>query len=52
MSRAEQDHSVRLAAFQWLRAQMDVVGDVRPRSLLAEGFTFDGVRVPLFGPQG
>lgn len=49
---AELDQRVRLAAFQWLRAQMDVIGEVLPRALLAEGFVFDGVRVPLLGPQG
>lgn len=27
-------------------------GDVLPRTLLAEGFRIDGVRVPLLGPQG
>ena len=48
----ELDQRVRLAAFQWLRAQMDVHGEVLSRSLLAEGFLFDGVRVPLLGPQG
>jgi putative restriction endonuclease len=46
------DQRVRLAAFQWLRAQMDIHGDVLPRSILAEGFVLDGVRVPLIGPQG
>ena len=46
------DQRVRLAAFQWLRAQMDVFGELVPRSILAEGFMFDGVRVPLLGPQG
>ena len=48
----ELDQRVRLAAFQWLRAQMDVHGDVLPRSILAEGFVFEGTRVPLLGPQG
>jgi putative restriction endonuclease len=48
----ELDQRVRLAAFQWLRAQMDVHGEVLPRSILAEGFVFDGRRVPLLGPQG
>ncbi len=48
----ELDQRVRLAAFQWLRAQMDVIGEVLPRSVLAEGFVFDGERVPLLGPQG
>ena len=48
----DRDLRVRLAAFQWLRAQMDVYGELLPRSVLAEGFVFDGVRVPLLGPQG
>ena len=48
----ELDQRVRLAAFRWLRAQMDVIGEVLPRSLLAEGFAVEGVRVPLLGPQG
>jgi putative restriction endonuclease len=46
------DQRVRLAAFQWLRSQMDLFGEVLPRPMLAEGFRFDGVRVPLLGPQG
>jgi len=50
--RGEFDQRVRLAAFQWLRAQMDVHGEVLPRSILAQGFMFDGRRVPLLGPQG
>ncbi len=48
----ELDQRVRLAVFQWLRTQMDLIGEVLPRSLLAEGFVFDGTRVPLLGPQG
>jgi putative restriction endonuclease len=48
----EFDQRVRLAAFQWLRSQMDVHGEVLPRSTLAEGFSFNGRRVPLLGPQG
>src|SRR6187402_38213 len=31
---------------------MDVHGEVLPRSLLADGFVFEGRRVPLLGPQG
>lgn len=48
----DRDQAVRLAAFQWLRAQVDLHGEVLPRSLLAEGFTNRGQRVPLLGPQG
>ena len=46
------DAAVRNAAFDWLRAQVDQHGDVLPRTLLAAGFTLQGVRVPLLGPQG
>ena len=38
------DATVRNAAFTWLKAQVDSRGDVLPRALLAEGFTFSGVR--------
>ena len=48
----EHDHRVRLAAFQWLRAQMDVHGEMLPRLILAQGFMLDDRRVPLLGPQG
>ena len=46
------DAAVRNAAFEWLRAQVDSVGDVLPRALLAQGFEFNGHRVPLVSPQG
>jgi putative restriction endonuclease len=46
------DETVRNAAFEWLRVQVESHGDVLPRTLLAEGFTLQGVRVPLLGPQG
>ena len=46
------DAAVRNAAFDWLRAQADLPGDVLPQTLLAAGFTLDGVRVPLLGLQG
>jgi putative restriction endonuclease len=47
-----QDARVRAAAFAWLTEQVEIHGDVLPRGILAEGFTFDGSRVPLVGPQG
>ena len=47
-----QDAAVRNAAFEWLRAQVESAGDVLPRSLLANGFTWRGRRVPLVSPQG
>jgi putative restriction endonuclease len=49
---ADRSAQVRLAAFQWLRAQVDVYGDELPRTVLAEGFRYGDVRVPLLGPQG
>jgi putative restriction endonuclease len=46
------DARVRTAAFEWLSAQVAKHGDVLPRNILADGFTFEGLRVPLVGPQG
>ena len=48
----EQDNRIRAAAFAWLAEQVALHGDVLPRDLLATGFTIDGNRVPLLGPQG
>jgi putative restriction endonuclease len=41
-----------MAAFQWLEAQERLYGDSIPRAPLAEGFTFEGERIRLVGPQG
>ncbi|HUX33433.1 MAG TPA: HNH endonuclease [Gemmatimonadaceae bacterium] len=46
------DQQLRLAAFAWLAAPRDLYGDVLRRQLLADGFEFQGERVPLLGPQG
>ncbi len=47
------DGLVRTAAFAWLTEQVTRSGaDVLPYAQLLEGFQFDGVRVPLLGPQG
>lgn len=46
------DATVRNAAFEWLKAQVATYGDVLPRTLLAKGFTLEGARIPLLGPQG
>lgn len=48
----ELDQRVRAAAFDFLRAQTGLRGELLRRDLLAEGFRFDGQRVPLIGPQG
>ncbi|MFB3909352.1 MAG: HNH endonuclease [Candidatus Eisenbacteria bacterium] len=46
------DARVRIEAFRWLREQVAALGDVLPLDLLRRGFTLDGARVPLVGPQG
>ena len=48
------DAQVRLAAFRFLEEQQRLFGDegVLPRKVLAEGFEYEGQRVPLVGPQG
>jgi len=48
----EDDLSVRLAAFAWLSEQVNILGDVLPRELLAKGFTYKGTTIPLIAPQG
>lgn len=46
------DLRIRLAAFNWLKYQVEIHGDVLSRSLLQSGFQFEGNRVPLVSPQG
>ncbi len=46
------DEKVRLAAFNWLNDQVDRHGDVLPRTLLEEGFTFQNERIHLISAQG
>lgn len=46
------DTEVRLAAFDWLKSRQIEYGDVLPRKMLETGFSHDGDRVPLLGPQG
>jgi putative restriction endonuclease len=46
------DLRVRMAAFEWLSDQVALHGDVLPRGLLAQGFDFEGNRIPLVAPQG
>jgi putative restriction endonuclease len=49
---ARTDAGIRKAVFDWLTEQVDLHGDVLPREVLAQGFEFEGTRVPLLGPQG
>jgi putative restriction endonuclease len=48
----QNDARVRTRAFDWLSQQVEEHGDVLPFQLLRDGFSLDGIRVPLLGPQG
>lgn len=49
---SDRDWRIRLATFKFLEEQTRLRGEVLPREVLAEGFNFEGQRVPLIGPQG
>jgi putative restriction endonuclease len=49
---ADRDRLIRLAAFEFLRQQVDRYGEVLPAAPLRRGFLFENQRVPLQGPQG
>ena len=49
---SDRDVRVRLAAFEFLDEQRTVFGGDLPRSVLVNGFQYEGQRVPLLGPQG
>ena len=46
------DLSIRLFAFDWLKKQIEIYGDVLPRKLLHNGFSLGGERYGLVGPKG
>lgn len=46
------DTLIRRAAFDWLSQQVAIYGAVLPREVLAQGFVYEGQRVPLVAPQG
>jgi putative restriction endonuclease len=46
------DAQVRIAAFRFLEEQVQLHGDVLPRTLLIQGFYFQGQRVSLISRQG
>src|SRR5690606_11540069 len=48
----ELDRAIRLEAFKWLSMQKAIHGDVLPRGVLEKGFIFNGIPVPIVGPQG
>ncbi|MBN2103502.1 HNH endonuclease [bacterium] len=46
------DSQIRLAAFNWLKEQTQIHGEVLSRQLLVEGFPFQDKQIPLMSPQG
>lgn len=46
------DNELRIAAFNWLKEQVIIHGDVLPRELLEKGFVFQDDRIPLISPKG
>jgi putative restriction endonuclease len=52
MNSDEVDLAIRSAAFAFLERETARRGDVLPYSVLLQGFTFEGHRVPLLGPVG
>ena len=46
------DARVRVAAFNFLAEQTRLLGEVLPRTLLAQGLSFEGKQVRLLDPQG
>ena len=46
------DDHIRIAAFDWLKQQIQLHGEVLPGKLLAEGFVFRETRIHLKGQPG
>ena len=46
------DEKIRLAAFNWLKQQTQIHGDVLSIESLRQGFIFENERIPLLAPQG
>jgi hypothetical protein len=44
------DLQIRLFAFDWLKTQIELLGDVLPRRLLKDGFSLSGEEYGLVGP--
>lgn len=50
--RPRTDEEIRACVFAFLAEQTSLHGEVLPWSVLSSGFTVEGQRVPLIGPQG
>jgi putative restriction endonuclease len=46
------DKKIRLTAFNWLKEQVSIHGDVLPRKLLEKGFVFEENKISLISPAG
>jgi putative restriction endonuclease len=46
------EEQIRLAAFDWLKTQCEIHGEVQPRQILTDGFVFQGERITLVGASG
>jgi putative restriction endonuclease len=46
------DDTIRLAAFEWLKQQIQIHGEVLPWTLLERGFNFQGNQIHLVGQSG
>lgn len=46
------EEEIRNRSFRWLREQMQMHGEVLPRSILEQGLQYQGHRVTLVGPSG
>jgi putative restriction endonuclease len=46
------DLQIRMFAFDWLRNQAEIYGNILPRKILTEGFSLSGESYSLVGPQG
>ncbi|NLB17331.1 MAG: hypothetical protein GX825_00995, partial [Syntrophomonadaceae bacterium] len=44
-----EDYQIRIAAFDWLTQQNEILGDVLPRDILSMGFSYFGQRITLVG---
>jgi putative restriction endonuclease len=49
---SDQDSRIRTAAFTFLEEQTRLHGEILSRETLSRGFSFNGMRIPLVGPQG
>jgi len=46
------ESKIRIAAFEWLKKQVDIYGEVLPRNVLEKGFLYGDERISLVAPNG